>query len=323
MLWAGVGGSSSRQVSFDWSCRVMIAVVLTWNREHIYRRHSLKNFCPRCFEHFDELETLKSHQRADLPCRVKEPVSDGIITEEQDKQLHQRAKSHCTDEDRWDEMYRIIFPGEEVPSPCTPPRLPPRIPFHLLTDTQPDYEADTSTTPKPDTSRFQSIDECKEFLRAELPRLVRPVIEQFVTGLFEELQEKVDRKTVEIIRDVETKVLRTFHFQEEQSSLSALAATSPSYAAATAVAVAEPSPPPSPGPEMSKVSALLEELKDDGYANELCANMKFDLEGFLESSHQGFGLGGCENFSMDSAYWSGSSNGGVGVDGRYRGYEGF
>ncbi len=204
---------------------------------------------------------------------------------------------------------------------ATPPATP--VPSHLGSNKQPDYEPDTSTAPKPETSRFQSMDECKEFLRAELPRLVRPVMEQYVTGLFEELQEKVDRKTVEIIRDVETKVLRTFHFQEEQSSLSALAATAPGYATAPAVAVAELSPPPSPDPEMSKVSALLEELKDDGFANELCANMKFDLEGFLESSHQGFGLGACETFSMDSAYWSGSSNGGVGVDGRYRGFEGF
>ena len=193
--------------------------------------------------------------------------------------------------------------------------------FPVGTNTQSDYETDTSTAPKPETSRFQSMDECKEFLRAELPRLVRPVIEQFVTGLFVELEEKVDRKTVEIIRDVETKVLRTFQFQEEQSSLSALAATSPGYAATTAVAVAEPSPPPSPGTEMSKVSAFIEDLKDDGFANELCANMKFDIEGYLASSQYGYGLGACENFSMDSAYFSSSSNGGVGVDEGYRGLE--
>ena len=298
-------------------------MVLTWDREHIYRRHSLKNFCPRCFDHFDEPEALKSHQRADIPCKVKAPVSDGIITEEQDKQLHQRAKSNCTEEEKWDEMYRIIFPDEEVPSPCTPPCLLSLILFHPRTDRQSDYEADTSTTPKPETSRFQSLDECKEFLRAELPRLVRPVMEQYVTGLFEELQEKVDRKTVEIIFDLETKVLRTFHFQEEQFTLSALSATTPGCVAATAVAVAEPSPPPSPSPEMSKVSALLDDMKDDEFANELFANSRFDLESFLEASHQGLSFGGCENFSVDSAYYSGSSNGGVGVDGRYRSFEGF
>ena len=296
--------------------------MLTWDREHIYRRHSLKNFCPRCFEHFDESEALKRHQRADVPCRVKAPVSDGVITEEQYTQLHQRAKAHSTEEDKWEEMYRIIFPDEEVPSPCTPPRLSPLIPFHPGTNTQPDYEADTSIAPKPETSRFKNMDECKDFVRAEIIRLVRPAMEHYVTELFEDVQVKADRKAGEIIRDVETKVLRTFHFHEEQSSLSALADMGPGLGVAAA-AVAEPSPPPSTGLEFSKVSAFIEEMKDDGFANGLFANARFDLEGFLESSHQGYGFGGCENFSMDSAYYSSSSNGGVGVDGRYRGFEEF
>ncbi len=297
-------------------------MVLIWDREHIYRRHSLKNFCPRCFEHFDEPEALKSHQRADIPCKVNAPVSDGIITEEQDKQLHQRAKSNCTEEEKWDEMYRIIFPGEEVPSPCTSPRLPLLVPSHLGTNRQPDYEADTSADLTPETSRFKNMDECKNFIRDEIIRLVRPAMEQYVTELFEDVQVKADRKVVEIICDVETKVLRTFHFHEEQSSLSALADIGPGQGVAGA-AVAEPSPPPSPGLELSKVSAFIEEMKDDGFATGLFANSRFDLEGFLESSHQGYALGGCENFSVDSAYWSGSSNGGVGVDGRYRTFEGF
>ncbi len=172
---------------------------------------------------------------------------------------------------------------------------------------QPDYDTDASATPKPDASRFQNMDEAKDYLRVELPRLVRPIMEQYVTTLFEELQEKVDRKMIEIVNDVETKVMRTFHFHEEQSSLSALAAVSPP---GRTVAVAAPSPPPSPGPEMAKVSAMLEEMRDDAFASEVCANMKFDLEEFLGGAHQGFNFGGCESHSGDSAYYSGSTNGG-------------
>ncbi len=93
-------------------------------REHIYHRHSLKSFCPRCYEQFDEPEALKNHQRADVPCRVKAPVSEGIITEEQHKQLHTRAKPHCSEEAKWEEMCRILFPNEKVPSPCALPPTP-------------------------------------------------------------------------------------------------------------------------------------------------------------------------------------------------------
>jgi hypothetical protein len=92
---------------------------LTVGREHIYRRHSWKSFCPRCFEHFDKAEALKSHQRADVPCKLRERAPDAI-TEEQEKLLRARAKSHCSEEMKWEEMYRIIFPDEKVPSPCMP-----------------------------------------------------------------------------------------------------------------------------------------------------------------------------------------------------------
>jgi hypothetical protein len=86
-------------------------------REHVYRRHSLKNFCPRCFEHFDKPEALNGHQRQDVPCKVREQESD-VINEEQEKQLRARAKPHMSEEDKWAEMYRAIYPGEKVPSPC-------------------------------------------------------------------------------------------------------------------------------------------------------------------------------------------------------------
>lgn len=92
--------------------------LLTLRREHVYRRHSLKNLCARCFEHFDKPEALKAHQRAKVPCELKQQSPD-TITDEQEKQLRARAKPNWSEETKWQEMYRIIFPGEDVPSPCT------------------------------------------------------------------------------------------------------------------------------------------------------------------------------------------------------------
>jgi hypothetical protein len=162
-------------------------------------------------------------------------------------------------------------------------------------------------------SRFQSVDEAKEFLRTEIPRLVRPEIEQYVNVLFEEVQEKVHQKAAEIIRNVETKVLLTFHFQEEQAS-AALLSSSAAAVSGLGHGSAEPSPPPSPaaaGAEVSsRIGQLFDEYKDDHFISELCSSMPLDLESFL-AENQGFAAG-CDGFSQDSAYWTSSSSGGQG-----------
>lgn len=87
----------------------------------------MKNLCPRCFEHFDKPEDLKSHQRAEAPCKLRQMAIESI-TDEQEAKLRKRAKAHSTEEEKWAEMYRIIYPGENVPSPCT--FDPPFFPFH-------------------------------------------------------------------------------------------------------------------------------------------------------------------------------------------------
>lgn len=190
-------------------------------------------------------------------------------------------------------MYRIIFPNEKVPSPCMPA---PLFSYAMSrTHNAPDYETNSSAVPKPGSSHFQSTDECKDFLRAEIQRVVRPAMERYVTGLLTELQEKVDRKTVEIIHDVETKALRTFYFQEEQSSLSALAA---------AAHVAKARPPPDPVLEMSRTSAMLEDLSHVPSASD-SANLIFDWEGFLGGAQHDLVVEGCGSWlPADSAYYT-------------------
>ncbi|KXX77821.1 hypothetical protein MMYC01_206964 [Madurella mycetomatis] len=242
-------------------------------KEHVYRNHFMKNFCPRCFEHFENADALKNHQRAEIPCKVKQQPWD-TITEDQEKQLRARAKAHCSEETRWEEMYRIIFPGEHVPSPY--------------------YDSDAETSSSAMYSRFQSTEECKEFLRKELPRLVRPAMEEYVNGLFEELQAKVNQKTAEIIRDVEIQMLRTFQFGAEQSATSV-----PARVSAT--------PRLGPGSsELAKVDEMLHGLNEDPVYVEFRDGLNLGLEELLADSQ---GIIGCGNSSVDSAYFTSSSGG--------------
>jgi len=152
------------------------------------------------------------------------------------------------------------------------------------------------------------------------------MIEKYASTLLEEVQDKVNNKMVEIIRNVETKILRTFHFQEEQASALPPVTANAVLGTGTSVgnaAPGEPSPPPSPdfvgaitvagdyssngsGQEMAKISQLFDDYTNDPFIGELCSNMRLDLESFLAES-QGF----CESYSQgDSAYFTGSSSGG-------------
>lgn len=140
------------------------------------------------------------------------------------------------------------------------------------------------------------MEECREFLRTQLPLVVRPLIEQYVDGLFEDLQKKVNQKTVEIMRDVEVKMLRTFQYQEEQS------ATIPVLGHGS-------QPNRAPTPEAFKVGQLFDELRGDQIYLNFCDNLEFNLEDVLGGTGTGTGAYSWDSLPVDSAYGTESSNG--------------
>ena len=145
--------------------------------------------------------------------------------------------------------------------------------------------------------------------------MVRSAMEQYVNKLFEDIQEKANQKTAEIIRDVETTMLRTFQFQEEASSSAAPhhhhhhqgLSTTLTTTNTTANNTRDPSSPP-PSPDSGKAAQqLLEGLRDDPLYNELCNELQFGVVDELLSGGLEYGCG--DSFSMDSAYFTSSSNG--------------
>lgn len=76
--------------------------------------------CHRCYDEFATETALYNHQRADNPCE-KKPVSNKIDVQ-QEKQLRSRMmyRKSLNNEEKWNAVYKIIFPDAEVvPSPCT------------------------------------------------------------------------------------------------------------------------------------------------------------------------------------------------------------
>jgi hypothetical protein len=49
------------------------------SREHLYRRHALpKSVCDRCFEQFQDADSLRLHHRAEMRCSVREEPQDAF-----------------------------------------------------------------------------------------------------------------------------------------------------------------------------------------------------------------------------------------------------
>jgi len=98
-----------------------LSQVLTFpTREHLYRKHC-KVHCVRCKQTFRKTTELELHEMAAEGCQVREvrcPPAD--ITAQQERQLKSKryATRYQTEEEKWREVYRLLFPSEPVPSPC-------------------------------------------------------------------------------------------------------------------------------------------------------------------------------------------------------------
>ena len=96
------------------------------SREHLYRRHALPKFvCDRCFEPFQDADSLRLHHRAEMPCSVREEPQDAFegVTPAQELQLRSRKRSRIgvrdTEHEKWIHIYQVLFPEEtRIPSPC-------------------------------------------------------------------------------------------------------------------------------------------------------------------------------------------------------------
>ncbi|KAI1330759.1 hypothetical protein F5Y16DRAFT_396248 [Xylariaceae sp. FL0255] len=92
-------------------------------KEHLYRKHLLPKFrCARCTLPFANNEALEAHQRADEPCKKSNLIPQEGIDVGMEEKLKRRKKqgSAVTDEERWKEIYLILFPNTDrkaIPSP--------------------------------------------------------------------------------------------------------------------------------------------------------------------------------------------------------------
>ncbi|KAL0934608.1 uncharacterized protein CTRU02_211407 [Colletotrichum truncatum] len=163
-------------------------------KEHIYRKHSLPKFsCPRCSQPFETQADLQAHARSPDPCEVREPeILDGI-TQDQEKKLRSRKKTtvkELTEAEKWAQVYSILFPDvreREIPSP-----------YYTTEDAQ------------------TTLGGYEDYLRRELPPLVRRQLEKEVERELSFVEEGMKQKVIEIARNLQLTLFKGYQQLENQ-----------------------------------------------------------------------------------------------------------
>jgi len=93
-------------------------------KEHLYRCHTIgKHTCSRCLQKCKSASELLAHQRTSVPCETKTdafPEGTMMPSQEEALRIKKRVPPNTTEEQRWNEVYLILFPEETgaLPSPC-------------------------------------------------------------------------------------------------------------------------------------------------------------------------------------------------------------
>ncbi|KAL0941189.1 uncharacterized protein CTRU02_203952 [Colletotrichum truncatum] len=144
-------------------------------KEHLYRQHRLFT-CSRCLEHFKNQKQLEAHQRATVPCKLREAGSRAKdpgagMSAETEKQVKSRksGKQHEDNVSKWYELYHILFPGriakEDLPSPW--------------------YDTPGSSNGKKGLSADEDLRrQYEHFLRREVPIMIRQQLEACIDEEF-------------------------------------------------------------------------------------------------------------------------------------------
>lgn len=164
-------------------------------KTHLYRRHTLPIQCPRCWGVFKSDELLRSHLQQNPPCHMSEnrTLVEGF-TKDQEKRLRSRKKAQAdtTDEDKWREIYMILFPDDEeasIPSPY--------------------YEATDYDDPSPPSNKTpgSELEDYTTFVKREMPTLVRRELEVLLQNDFHDIDQRLRSRISDMVLQLQPRLL--------------------------------------------------------------------------------------------------------------------
>ncbi|KAK4172880.1 hypothetical protein QBC36DRAFT_304124 [Triangularia setosa] len=168
-------------------------------KTHLYRRHRLPIQCPRCWDTFDEDTILQAHLQQDPPCIMQQNrIPHEGFTKDQEKKLRSRKKAqpNMTDEDKWVEIYMILFPDDD--------------PDAIPTPYYDDQDDDTATPASGLGSGSGDIEDYTTFLRREMPTLVRRELEVLFQNESRDVEDRLRSKVEDIMLGLQPKLMSLY-----------------------------------------------------------------------------------------------------------------
>lgn len=105
-------------------------------KEHLYRCHTIgKHTCSRCLNKYKSAAELLAHQRAAVSCETRtDAFSEGTMFPSQEEALRvkKRVPPNTTEEQRWNEVYMVVFPEEQADALPTPCKFPAAVSITLV-----------------------------------------------------------------------------------------------------------------------------------------------------------------------------------------------
>ncbi|CAI4218588.1 unnamed protein product, partial [Parascedosporium putredinis] len=152
--------------------------------EHIYRTHKIpKHICLRCREDLRSEQELGAHLRADKRCEKVDHRPWYGITEAQEALIRARparpGKEKGSEEERWNELYKIIFP-------------------------------DAPDMPTPYYDEARSLAGLQQYLRQELPPLLRQELEEEVEKKLSVVEADMKHNAINAIRRLACSLIQSY-----------------------------------------------------------------------------------------------------------------
>jgi hypothetical protein len=131
------------------------------------------------------------------------------MTVDMQKQIRCRKKPNPgqTEHEKWEQIYRILFPGEDVPDPCMFFLFQFMEAHSRLLDFEPVLDHDAGRPQSPDSV---NISQYEAYLRRILPQYVRNALEEAVNSEIQPIEAQIQRRMMEIIQDAQNRAFMSF-----------------------------------------------------------------------------------------------------------------
>jgi hypothetical protein len=150
------------------------------------------------------------------------------ITPKQVTELKSKAKlhPHQSEEDRWKEIFKLLFPNEDVPSPCKLLELQNLAPNSRILTTADWERIEEQAPPSPNSQVLALYD---GYMRRELPSLFRSRVEEFVRREMRRVEASLlgNLDLVGLLRECQDQISRAYPSAAERDPASDTLPVSP------------------------------------------------------------------------------------------------